>query len=133
MDTPEFAILGDVPNPEVVVKVDFQFNFAVDTEQNNIIAILTTIYRNEDTIFIKLVQVCTFAIDQNDWHKLEKDDNYVIPKAFAAHLMAITLSTARGVLFAKTQGTQWQLRFIGLQNLNQVFKEDVIAPKINRS
>ncbi len=48
----------------------------------------------------------------------------VVSKGFLAHLAMITTGTARGVLFAKTEATQFSKFIIPTLNVAEMIKED---------
>jgi hypothetical protein len=56
---------------------------------------------------------------------LHDGSKIVIPRNTALHLAAITYSTTRGVLHAKTENTPANQLFLPLTNLENIITEDV--------
>lgn len=85
-----------------------QYQFKVDSKNKHIGAYVAFTFRQSEKIFIELVVSCHFKIKADAWNTFattKGDDIIVVPKGFLAHLAMITIGTARGILFAKTENT----------------------------
>jgi hypothetical protein len=124
----EFAILTPVVPSDENLQNTFNFGFAFLPDQT-VVATITCSYNSNGVNHLKLVLDCAFVIDKEDWSIIEKVDSLVLPKAFATHLMVLTYGTARGVLFAKTEGTIWQFSILPLYDMTTMVSDDMITPK----
>lgn len=77
-------------------------------------------------VFIKIQVSCHFKIEENDWNSFATENKLVVPKGFLAHLAMITTGTTRGVLFAKTEGTQFSKYIIPTINVEEMIKNDAV-------
>lgn len=74
---------------------------------------------------------CHYLIDLDSWIELSGADSkdVLLPKGFIASLAGIAVSTARGVLCAKTEKTPFAKYFLPLIMLDPKQGEDVKIPK----
>lgn len=127
IDVPQFAILAEdgVSGP---FGINFEVNFAIGGK-NIIRCSLKVIYLKETTPITQLVVDTFFGIEESSWKEMEKDGNIIVPAGFLQHLAALTLSTARGIQFAKTIEIGINNDFIPLTNLTEIIKEDLAIKK----
>lgn len=66
-------------------------------------------------------------LDDNTWNDCFNKENSKIklPNSFAVHLLGICISTTRGILHSKTEGTVHNGIIIPLMNGGDFIKEDV--------
>lgn len=126
MKTRQFAILQEEVPADNTIDIKVGFEFGVNVEDKAIMASFDYAYYSNGMPLLKLVFDCFFGIHPEDWVQIATEDQIILPKQFAAHIMAITVSTSRGVLFTKTEGTNWASKPIKLQNVQEAFKEDVV-------
>ena len=76
--------------------------------------------------FIKIEVSCHFKIQDESWNNLVhvEDANLIIPKTFLSHIAMITVGTARGILFSKTEGTPFSKFIIPTVNVVAMIKKD---------
>lgn len=70
----------------------------------------------------------SFVIEKESWDRQCQGDNIVLPKDFVVHLDSLAVGIARGVLSAKTEGTQFNGYMLPLINISNIVKDDVIIP-----
>lgn len=74
---------------------------------------------------LKIVVSCHFGIKEDNWNQLIREEAIIIPKEFATYLAMLTVSTSRGILFAKTEGTPFSKFILPLLDIAKIFKEDI--------
>lgn len=78
----------------------------------------------------KIVTSCHFKINDASWinfiDKKESDNQFIISKGFITHLAMISVGTTRGILYAKTEGTDFVKFIIPTINLSELILEDAI-------
>lgn len=78
--------------------------------------------------FLILEVVCIFKIADESWNDVfdAAETKVTLPKGFAAHLAAVAVGVARGVLHAKTEQTILNRFMIPLINVAENFTEDIV-------
>ncbi|MDD2200179.1 MAG: hypothetical protein PHE08_10685, partial [Bacteroidales bacterium] len=101
-------------------------SFSINIEKRIIAVISYLEFYNEDKVFVKLVLSANFNIEEKSWESFTSTENnkIIVPKGLLGHLSAITVSTARGVLFAKLEGTQFSKYLMPLVNVAGMIKDD---------
>ncbi len=69
-----------------------------------------------------------FKIEEDSWKALIKDNEIIIPKEFLYHIGGLAVSTTRGVLFAKTEGTDLNRFILPIIYMDRVIKGDMRIP-----
>lgn len=124
IEVPQFAILV-----EDTVKGPFGINSEVKFAlggKNIIKCHLKIVYLKESQPVTQLVVETYFAVEENSWKEMEKDGKIVVPAGFLQHLAALTLSTARGIQFARTAEIGISDYIIPLTNLTEIIRDDLI-------
>jgi hypothetical protein len=69
-----------------------------------------------------------FLIEENSFNLLKdtQKKQVKIPKDFLTHLAILSVGTARGVLFSKTEGTIFSTFILPTINLQEMINEDAI-------
>lgn len=124
----EFAILEKYPPQPEELLTKNTFTIRVDRQERLVEAIFEFVYLKHESPLLKLSFGAKFLIEESDWKTLSPQNSEVtLPNGFAAHLMALTVTTARGVLFAKTETTAWQPYFIKVMNVREFLqKQDFV-------
>jgi hypothetical protein len=82
--------------------------------------------KNEQPL-LKTEITCYFEVEEHTFaEKLSNEGKITLPSSLFKHLAMITTGTARGVLFANTKGTDFNKYILGLVNVNEMFKEDIV-------
>jgi hypothetical protein len=66
-----------------------------------------------------------FEIEFDTWESIKQDGFVVIPKDFLYHIEGLAVSTARGILFAKTEGTDLNRFILPLVRMDTVICSDM--------
>ena len=111
-------------NIELKLSIPIKTNYAA-----NALAIGSNIQFFEDgKPFIIAEVFCHFIIDSDSWRHLSSDNtkDVDLSKDFVRMLVAIAISTCRGVLCAKTEKTVFAKFFLPLIELNSEFGDDLV-------
>jgi hypothetical protein len=122
--TEQFAIIEEnyVSKKETGLGTELQFK--LDQTYKQIAVFLGFEFMQGKKIFLKIQVSCHFKIEDNSWHSFIKENKLIVPKDFLAHLAMITTGTSRGVLFAKTEATQFSKFIVPALNVVEMIKED---------
>ena len=125
IDVPQFAILvdGTVNGP---FGINFEVNFSLG-DRSIIKCSFKIVYLKEGLPVTQLVVDAFFGIEESSWKELEKDGEVVVPAEFLQHLAALTLSTARGIQYAKTTELGINNYISPLTNLTEIIKNDMVV------
>ncbi len=125
IEIPQFAILvqEEVSGP---FGISSEVNFSIGGK-NIIKCSLKIVYLKESQPVTQLVVDTFFGIEESSWKGMRHDGNIVIPAGFLQHLAALTLSTARGIQYAKTMELGISNYIIPLTNLTEIIKDDMVV------
>lgn len=85
----------------------------------------------ENQLLVTMKVSSYFEITPDSWEGLKQDGFVVIPKDFLYHIGGLAVSTTRGVLFAKTEGTDLNSYVLPLIYMDQVIHSDMKIPVID--
>jgi hypothetical protein len=123
--TEQFALVESGPK-EDDIGLEVKLGFKVDRERK-IIAVFTTLkFNSEKTIHIILEVGCHFKIEETAWESFNSGAQIIVPKGFMSHLSMLTVGTARGVLHAKTENTEYNKFMLPAINVTDLIKDDVL-------
>jgi hypothetical protein len=101
--------------------LEFKFN-----KEDKIIAVVVAItFEQNKKAFLKLQVSCHFKISEDSFKGFCNDSIITLPKGFMTHLTMITVSSVRGVLHAKTEGTIFNKYLLPTLDVTEMVKEDV--------
>jgi hypothetical protein len=123
--TEQFAILANQYSStrETGFQTQFQFKIHAPSQQIGVFGVFE--FAQGKQVFMKIEISCHFLIAASSWNSFKQSENkLLIPKDFMAHLAMITTGTCRGVLFAKTEGTEFSKFIIPTLNVTEMIKED---------
>ncbi|MCW4451587.1 hypothetical protein OK344_05135 [Kaistella sp. BT6-1-3] len=128
IDTLQFATfdVGEVLEEDITINADYGFGFDNET------SVLGCQYKvqlfSKKKLFIIIEVICLFSIKETSLKKLKvkSKKQYSFPANFMKSLVEITISTTRGILYEKTDGNKYQKFIIPLNELKDIFKEDII-------
>ncbi len=127
IEVPQFAILANKP-VNGPFRVNFDINFATSKERV-IKCTFKIVYLKEAELVTQLVVDTIFSIAEESWEEMKKDGKIVIPTGFLQHLAVISLGTARGIQYAKTEAAGLNNDLIPLINLTEIITSDLVVPK----
>lgn len=100
------------------------FNYAAKT----IIITVSADVKVEDQIIMTIKVSSFFEISPESWEGMKEDGFVVIPKDFLYHIGGLSFSTTRGIIFAKTEGTDLSSFILPLIYMDQVIHSDMKIP-----
>lgn len=128
ISTEQFAILEENFQPKRDVNLELGLGFRYSIEERMIGVFLKIKFLQKKVAFLVLEVGCHFEIDQDAWNRFLNEDKtaIVVERGFACHIAMITVGTARGVLHAKTENTEFNNFLLPTINVDGLIKEDVV-------
>ncbi|MTI20772.1 hypothetical protein E1176_07045 [Fulvivirga sp. RKSG066] len=127
IETLEFATFDKVYKDGDEVGIETNFNFGVSREEHSLAVHFSLVFICHEKPFIKLKLACDFDIEPLSFKKFTvmKSNSLKVPKSFFTHLSVLTVGTARGVLHAKLENTEYDHFLLPTLNISEMIKEDV--------
>lgn len=124
--TEQYAIFEEDYNPKKEIGLGTELQFKLDQNSRQIGVVLGFEFVHGKKVFLKIQVSCHFQVEEKSWSTFikEKGRKIVVPKGFLAHVGAITTGTARGILFAKTEGTQFSKFILPTLNVAEMVPND---------
>lgn len=120
----QFAILADkAPYEGVSYSVGFGFNVAANASR--IACIFTIDFSFSEKPILKLSINCEFDVHEEDWNNRIKDDTLSISKEDLGFFANQTVGAARGILFCKTENSDFRDYILPPINLTDILDEDL--------
>jgi hypothetical protein len=123
----QYSVFNDTLAIDARIQQNIGYGFGVDIENQVVGVTMDFVLLKNSIPLLKSEIICYFEIEENAFNTICKENKVVLPSGFAKHLAMITTGTARGVLYANTKGTEFNKFLLGLINIDQIFKEDVIV------
>lgn len=131
--TEQFAIFEDNfvsftnTNQEKKLSMNVQTRFAASIDDKIVAVFFQFELRDIKTPILIVEAGLHFMLDDATWKTCFNEQNSIIkiPKSFAVHLLGICISTARGIVHSKTEGTVHNGLLIPLLNGGNFIKEDI--------
>lgn len=123
--TEQFALFEEKYSPKKELNITTSLEFKINEEQKLIGVFATFTFEQAKKTFIKIQVSCHFTIEPNAWKSFIKEDLIVFPKNFMGHLTMLTIGTSRGILHAKTEGTEFNKFILPTINVNQLVDKDI--------
>lgn len=121
----QFALLVDkAPSEGISYSVGFGFNGAINA---SLIACMFTIdFSYNDKTILKLSITCEFDVHEDDWNNRIKDNILSISKEDLRFFANQTVGAARGILFCKTENSDFRNYILPPINLTTILEEDLV-------
>lgn len=128
--TEQYALIESVFNESEKINLNTNINFKINSKTNQVGSFVGFTFDQNKNVFLKIQVSCHFKIEEKSWKAFANSASteIIIPKGFLAHLASITVGTARGVLFAKTDGTSFNKYIIPTINVAEIIKKDAKFP-----
>ncbi len=124
--TEQFALFEGNHSPKKEANITTSLEFKINTDQKLIGVFATFTFEQAKKVFIKIQVSCHFNIEPDTWTSFLKDSNVIVPKNFISHLTILTIGTSRGILHAKTEGTEFNQFILPTINVNQLVDADAV-------
>lgn len=121
----QFAILCEDRKDEIGMNVSLNFKYG--DEGKKVACVVAFDFTSESEKVMVLKMTCEFEIQEDDWKTLHTDKEVVIPKDLLEFFAVHTIGTARGVLFCKTENTQFNYIVIPPINVSEMGISDLIV------
>lgn len=122
--TEQFAIFEENYIPKKETGLGTELQFKLDQTNKQVAVFLGFEFVQGKKVFLKIQVSCHFKIEESSWQSFIQNNKLIVPKGFLAHLAMITTGTSRGVLFAKTEGTQFSKFIVPTLNVAEMIQED---------
>lgn len=125
ISTDQFAIIPGSFKIGEAVNFKTGLKFGVD-KASNLISVKASFQFEQQTIpFLIIEASCFFKIEPNDWNGFVQEGEIVVPKSIITHLSMLTVGTVRGILHAKTEGTNFNGFVIPTINITELVTSDI--------
>ncbi|MBF4515584.1 hypothetical protein IRZ71_04485 [Flavobacterium sp. ANB] len=122
--TEQFALFEENYSSKKEMNVTTSLEFKINEGEKRIGVFATFTFDQTKKTFVKTQVSCHFVIDPNSWKSFIKENVIIFPKRFIGHLTMLTIGTARGVLHAKTEGTEFNKFILPVINVNELVDKD---------
>jgi len=126
--TEQFATIEENYNSEKKAELSSGLQFKLDHKNKEIGVNILFQFLQEDKVFLKAIVSCSFRIEEEAWDTFLNDDKskMIVPKNFITHLTVLSIGTARGVVFAKVENTEYSKFIIPTINVTKMIKKDIV-------
>ncbi len=125
--TTQFAILEDdfVKGDPVEFSMNMRQGVHQSSQSLGVLA-KATFSQNKKT-FLVIESECFFAVKEESWNSFDANESLItVPRNVFVHLGMLTVGTLRGVLHAKTEGTEFNQFIIPAVDVTTIVKNDVV-------
>jgi len=125
ISTDQFAIISNSFKIGEAVNLKTGLQFGADKE-NKIVSVKASFQFEQQAIPFLIVEAsCFFKIEPTDWTTFLEEGEIVVPKGIITHFTVLTVGTVRGILHAKTEGTNFNGFIIPTINVTKLVTSDV--------
>ena len=110
VNTEQFAIIPDSYKRGESVNLGTNLGFGILKDEQLLAVNATARFEQNNSPFLIGVASCHFKIDTESWNSFKvpgTENDFEIPQVFITHLSALAFGTLRGILHAKTEGTEF--------------------------
>ena len=123
--TDQFAIIPGSFKIGEAVNLKTGLQFGAD-KKNKIISVKASFLFEQQAIpFLIIEASCFFKMEPNDWNTFVQETEVIVPKSIITHFTVLTVGTVRGVLHAKTEGTNFNGFVIPTINVTELVTNDI--------
>ncbi len=100
----DFELRGQLPLTDTGLSVAAKLHWSVEPSRRVVVASLSLAYRSPEQPLLELNVFCFFEIEDQVWNQiyLAGAKDVILPRAFLLKLGSITIGSARGLLYEKT-------------------------------
>lgn len=126
--TDEFATIEGTPIQENKIQLDHSFTYTLNNEATELTVSFKVSFKSEERPFIIVQVSCVFAMNSDNLLISKKGEpkKIQIPKDFMIHLAFLTVGTARGVLHAKLEQTEFNKYLLPTLDIHKAFENDAV-------
>jgi uncharacterized protein with PQ loop repeat len=125
--TTEFATIKNFHKNGDEIGISTGFNFGVNHESHTVAVLFDLAFESNKIPFVILKIIMEFDVIPAAFKKFKNKNskNITIPKEFLTHLAALTVSTARGILHTKLEGTELNYLLLPALNVSDIITKDI--------
>ncbi|MCR6641684.1 MAG: hypothetical protein NVV82_22510 [Sporocytophaga sp.] len=129
ISTSQFAVIKESYKEGKDFDVVQMLNLGANKALNKVAVLFNIKFESDGAPFIILEITCEFSIESNSFKAMtdEETNKVHIPVGLARHLSVLTVGTARGVLHAKLESTEFKDFFLPTVNVNDLVKEEIVV------
>ncbi len=101
-----------------------------NSEAKTIVITILSNVKVEEQLLMTIKVSSFFEISPESWDGLKQDGFVVIPKDFLYHIGGLAVSTTRGIIFSKTEGTDLGSYIMPIIYMDQVIHSDMKIPVV---
>ncbi len=121
----QFAILTEkAPEDRVSYTVNFGFSGALNASR--VACSFAVEFMHDDKPILKLGINCEFDLHRDDWDQLVKDNILHISKENLGFFANQTVGVARGIMFCKTESTDFRSFILPPIDLTKILEDDLV-------
>lgn len=120
----QFAILSKENIESFGMNVSLNFKYADEGKKIACVVAFNILSGTKEIIILGIT--CDFEIQEEDWKTFQHGEEIVIPKDLLEFFAVHTIGTARGVLFCKTENTQFNHIVIPPINVSEMGLKDLV-------
>jgi hypothetical protein len=126
--TEQFAIIDESFTDSKEINIRTDIGFGLDKDNRMVRVHLKISFLCLEQPFLLLEVAVYFIIKPESYELFLNEDKTLLtlPAGIAQHLGVIAVGTARGILHAKTENTEYNKFFLPTLNLVELVKEDVV-------
>ena len=131
--TEQFATIDNIFKEDKEIEIKTSLSFEHSTPLHIIKVFSKFELLQEGNIFLILAVSCSFEIENITWDNIrdKKNNNITLPQQLAISFATVNIDTARGMLVAKTQQTQYQNILIPLIQFADSIKDNIIIASVD--
>ena len=125
INVPQFAIIKD-EEPQNALRVEYEINFSIGEPIETIKNLIRFTYYDGESLIMKLDVECYYKIKPESWESMKDGNGKIkIPKGFSQNLASISIGTARGIQYAKTETSNLNDLLIPLLDVSELVTDDM--------
>jgi len=125
LKTEQFATFEDEFTENEKLNLATELEFKIEINKKLFIVFATFIFNQDQKTLIKLRISCHFKIASKSWKALCDESKILFPKDFVAHMAMLTVGSGRGVLHAKTEGSNLNRFLLPTINVTSFIDQDL--------
>ena len=120
----QFATFDDVDVESKKIDIGVDLSIEANATQHLIKISSRLSFRSLGSTFITIQVTCRYHIKNENWEGWVDDEGVIknIPYEFLENLTDLTIATARGILFSKTEHTKFSKYLIPIISLSEAIK-----------
>lgn len=115
----QFAIVQTtLPEGNIQLKTELSYNYS--QEGKSVSCKVSFVFSAEESKLLIMIITCYFEIKPEDWQTLLENGEINLPKDLMEMLAVQTIGASRGILFCKTEGTDYNRLILPPINVREI-------------